>query len=72
MKWRETHYALICEVLREQVEERRNIAVSYDTERTPMRLGILDILAASFADALEGSNERFDRERFLRECGVKS
>jgi hypothetical protein len=29
-----------------------------------------DTVAAHFADALERTNPRFDRERFLKACGV--
>lgn len=29
-------------------------------------------LAGAFADELAGTNERFDRERFLKACGVSS
>jgi hypothetical protein len=32
----------------------------------------LDTLAHDFADALAATNTRFDRERFLKACGVAS
>jgi hypothetical protein len=31
-----------------------------------------NMIAEAFADELADTNERFDRERFLRACGVQS
>ena len=35
------------------------------------RIGVSAIVAHRLADALAGTNDRFDREKFLTACGVK-
>jgi hypothetical protein len=48
-------------------------AIAEASENHPelFRLGASAIVAHRLADALAGTNDRFDREKFLTACGVK-
>lgn len=58
------HYELLAAALREARRDE-------DFELEPGADGVATIICRHLADALASDNPRFDRERFLKACGVK-
>lgn len=52
-------------------ETIRNLRLDKADEATSWRAEIRQEIAEEFANALRGSNPRFDRQRFLEACKVK-
>lgn len=57
--------------LAESIRTSRHMAMKYAVgERQDEQLIATDRTAKHVADALQSDNPRFDRERFLKACGV--
>ncbi len=55
------HFEMIAAILK----RRRDLYILGGDQK------VIDKLAHDFADQLEETNERFDRDRFLNACGVE-